>query len=262
MNKVIHQMWDKGTPPDQLVEWSEKLKIIHPDFKYMFWTLEDMHDFIATKYSWFLPTFEAYPELIQKIDSFRYFIIYEYGGIYVDLDIECFKRLDILLKDNCVLFQTHPEYQIKKIIDEDNREHPLRKHFPLQKLKKGYFLTNSIFYGNCGHKFFKKCIENLEESYEESKRYKFTEFDFLNKSKVCNTHAMMATSGGFLTRMFFKYGKVFNVKDYSYSFFEPYDHTKRKEILLNREDFDKKNLYGMHWNLGSWINLEDSEYKI
>jgi len=49
MNKVIHQMWDKGTPPDQLVEWSEKLKIIHPDFKYMFWTLEDMHDFIATK---------------------------------------------------------------------------------------------------------------------------------------------------------------------------------------------------------------------
>ena len=57
-------MWDKGVPPDQLVEWSEKLKIIHPDFKYMFWGIETMRDFIATKYSWFLPTFDAYPELI------------------------------------------------------------------------------------------------------------------------------------------------------------------------------------------------------
>ena len=67
---------------------------------------------------------------------------------------------------------------------------------------------------------------------------------------------------GFLTRMFFKYGKAFNVKDYSYSFFEPYEHTRRKEILLNKEAFGKKDLYGMHWNLGSWINLKDSEYKI
>ena len=72
----------------------------------------------------------------------------------------------------------------------------------------------------------------------------------------------MSAGSGFLTRMFFKYGRVFDVKDYSYGFFEPYKHTRRKEILLNQEAFNKENLYGMHWNLGSWINLEDSEYKI
>ena len=264
MNKIIHQTWkNKNIPNDTFKRnWVESWKNLNPTWEYKLWTDEDMHDFISTKYSWFIPTFEAYPEQIQRVDSFRYFIIYEYGGLYADLDIECFKPLDTLLTDNCIIFQTYPEHQMKAIIDADNREHPLRKHFPLHKLKKGFFLTNSIFYSNGGHKFFKKCIEGLEKSYEESKRYRFTEFDFLNKSCVCNTHITMSAGSGFLTRMFFKYGRVFDVKDYSYGFFEPYKHTRRKEILLNQEAFNKENLYGMHWNIGTWINLEDSEYKI
>lgn len=263
MNKIIHQTWkDKNIPYSTFKkEWIESWTDLNPTWEYKLWTDEDMYDFIATKYSWFLPTFEAYPESIQRVDAFRYFIIYEYGGLYADLDIECFKQLDSLLKDNCILFQTYPEYQITKIIDEDNREHPLRKHFPLHKLRKGYFLTNSIFYSDCGHRFFKRCLENLEESYEESKRYRFTEFDFLNKSEKCNIHVTMSAGSGFLAKMFFKYGRVFDVKDYSYNFFEPYEHTKRKEILLNKETFDKKDIHGMHWNLGSWITLEGSEYK-
>ena len=275
MDRLIHQMWDKEPIPEELLKWRETWSKYHPGWTFTFWNLEEMYLFIEKKYNWFYKTFTEYPTLIQKIDSFRYFLLYEYGGLYVDLDIECFKNIEPLIDKECVLFRTHPEYQMKKIIDADNREHPLRKHFPLQELAKGYFLTNSIFYSKRGNKFIKRCIDNLQESYEESKRYRFTEFDFLNKSKECNTHAMMSTSGGFLTKMFFKYGRVYNVKDSSYNFFEPYDHETRKKMhsffgpykheerkkMIGTKDFNNKDLYGMHWNLGSWITLKDSEYK-
>jgi hypothetical protein len=42
--------------------------------------------FIATHYPWFLETFEGYKYPIQRADSIRYFVLYHYGGIYIDLD--------------------------------------------------------------------------------------------------------------------------------------------------------------------------------
>jgi mannosyltransferase OCH1-like enzyme len=42
--------------------------------------------FIATHYPWFLATFEGYTYPIQRADSIRYFVLYHYGGIYIDLD--------------------------------------------------------------------------------------------------------------------------------------------------------------------------------
>lgn len=38
-------------------------------------------------YSWFLPTFDAYPEPIQRADAFRYMVLARFGGIYIDVDV-------------------------------------------------------------------------------------------------------------------------------------------------------------------------------
>jgi hypothetical protein len=45
-----------------------------------------------------------------------------------------------------------------------------------------------------------------------------------------------------------------------HSFFGPYKHEERKK-MVGTKDFNNKDLYGMHWNLGSWITLKESEYK-
>ncbi len=61
------------------------------------WTDASSRDFIATEYPWFLPTFDAYPYPIQRADAIRYFVLAFYGGIYIDLDDGCNRRLDPLL---------------------------------------------------------------------------------------------------------------------------------------------------------------------
>lgn len=47
--------------------------------------------FIKTHYPWFLNTYNSYPYAIQRADAIRYFHLFHYGGIYVDLDISCAK---------------------------------------------------------------------------------------------------------------------------------------------------------------------------
>jgi len=53
----------------------------------MFWTDEDIREFIRKFYPDFLELHDQYPYNIQRADMIRYFILYHYGGIYSDLDL-------------------------------------------------------------------------------------------------------------------------------------------------------------------------------
>lgn len=74
----------------------------------MLWTDADSRDFIAKEYPWFLDTFDAYIYPIQRADAIRYFVLYHYGGVYLDLDVGCRRRLDRLLVNPVVLPKTIP----------------------------------------------------------------------------------------------------------------------------------------------------------
>ncbi|KAH6639841.1 nucleotide-diphospho-sugar transferase [Boeremia exigua] len=70
----------------------------NPDFEIRIWNETDAHDLIATEYSWFLPTYETYKHPIQRVDALKYFALYHFGGIYMDLDIACRRPLEPLLQ--------------------------------------------------------------------------------------------------------------------------------------------------------------------
>jgi mannosyltransferase OCH1-like enzyme len=72
------------------------------------WTDEKSRSFIKAEYPWFLDTFDAYPFPIQRADSIRYFVLAFYGGIYIDLDDGCNRRLDPLLSYPAWLRRTVP----------------------------------------------------------------------------------------------------------------------------------------------------------
>jgi mannosyltransferase OCH1-like enzyme len=92
--KIIHQ-----TAPRDKTKWDPKWikcqkswKSKFSDFKYMMWTDEDLRNLIVTKFPWFLETYDGYDKNIKRIDIARYFILWEYGGIYADMDYECMKN--------------------------------------------------------------------------------------------------------------------------------------------------------------------------
>ena len=101
--KIIHQTWKTSTLPDNFKKWSQTIKDMHPTWEYKLWTDEDNRNFIKDNYNWFLTTYDNYNMNIKKVDSVRYFYLYHFGGVYIDLDFECLKPLDNLISNKRII---------------------------------------------------------------------------------------------------------------------------------------------------------------
>lgn len=106
--KIIHQTYKNATIPEQWLETQKSCIDLHPDYQYILWTDDKSHDFIEKNYDWFLPIYDSYPYPIQRADAIRYFVLHHYGGIYLDLDDGCARRLDVMRQYPAWLRRTIP----------------------------------------------------------------------------------------------------------------------------------------------------------
>lgn len=106
--KIIHQTYKTEDVPLKWNKTYTSVQQLHPDYEFMFWTDESSRQFIAEKYSWFLSTYDSYPYNIMRSDSIRYFILWHYGGVYIDLDCGVDFKIDPLLAFPAWLRQTDP----------------------------------------------------------------------------------------------------------------------------------------------------------
>ena len=72
-----------------------------------------MRDFIAKEYTWFLGYYDRYRHNIQRVDSFRCFALYHFGGLYLDLDICVTQNFSFLFQmvDAEVYFPITPNFK-------------------------------------------------------------------------------------------------------------------------------------------------------
>ena len=70
----------------------------NPTYKIHVWNETEAHAFIEDEYPWFLPTYDRYTHPIQWVDALKYFVLYHFGGVYMDLDIACRRPMDPLLQ--------------------------------------------------------------------------------------------------------------------------------------------------------------------
>lgn len=102
--KIIHQIyWDfsnNNKPiPEKWKEMSNILQKNHIDFEYKLWNDKTCFELLQNHYSWFLDVYNSYKDPIQKCDSIRPFILYHYGGIYLDMDVSCVKNIYEYIKN-------------------------------------------------------------------------------------------------------------------------------------------------------------------
>lgn len=107
--KHIHQTYKTDEIPEHWIKAQKQCIDLHyPDYNYTLWTDYMVHSFLEEKYAWFLPTYDAYEHNIQRADALRYFVLREYGGIYIDLDDVCERKLDPLLQYPAFFRKTSP----------------------------------------------------------------------------------------------------------------------------------------------------------
>jgi len=125
--KIIHQVYlgfDNKVMPQEWEETRQRCIEMHPDYEYILWTNETSRELLTNEYSWFLETYDNYRYPISRADSIRYFILEHYGGIYIDLDNGCKRKLDPLLFFPAWMPGTTTELGLTNHVMGSMRKHP------------------------------------------------------------------------------------------------------------------------------------------
>jgi inositol phosphorylceramide mannosyltransferase catalytic subunit len=78
------------------------VKLLHPDFEYVFFDDARVESFMAEQLPEHRRAFEQFHVPIQKFDFFRYLAVYRLGGFYLDLDVFLVRDLIPLQNSECV----------------------------------------------------------------------------------------------------------------------------------------------------------------
>lgn len=107
--KIIHQTYKTTDIPEIWKPGQQACINLHQDdYQYFLWTDELAREFINKEFNWFIDTWDNYKYPIQRADAIRYFALYYYGGIYIDLDDGCKRKLDPLLTVPAFVRKTAP----------------------------------------------------------------------------------------------------------------------------------------------------------
>lgn len=91
--KKLHQIWlgGNGVLPEEYRQFQESWKRFHPLWKYKLWTEKDIPTFSFKNKD----LFDAAKNYGEKSDIWRYEILEQEGGLYIDTDFECLAPFDI-----------------------------------------------------------------------------------------------------------------------------------------------------------------------
>jgi hypothetical protein len=118
--RIIHQTWISEDIPEPVVPFVKSWQKHMPDWEYWFWSDQDADDFISTIFPSFYKMYRDYPENIQRADAIRYFILYEFGGVYADFDVKALRSLDSLTNNHYCILPLEPMIHAVKMWSVDH----------------------------------------------------------------------------------------------------------------------------------------------
>ncbi len=203
--KIIHHIWLGSPFPDGYKSWRQSWINKHPQWTYVFWTdnpenyqegtlvdnetilkelldsgasigktlVIDVRNVTLTNRS----LYDSETNYGEKSDILRYEILYRYGGVYTDTDVECFEPFDIL----------HHTYKFYAGLAPLN----------MNRLQ----VANGLIGAQAKHPILKYCIDNVQS------RQQFLYLDSI-PGLYRGSSIVAATGPALLTKaIFFKAGK-------------------------------------------------------
>ena len=97
--KIIHQTWKTKKLPKMLNEWSQSCRDLH-SYEYHLYDDEMNSNFVQLNYPWYFDRYKSFKHDITRVDSIRFMNLHKYGGIFMDVDIECLSSFDKLISSS------------------------------------------------------------------------------------------------------------------------------------------------------------------
>lgn len=147
-NRRVIQTWkNRNVDPAIFPEHARFVKtlLLNDNVRYMFFDDINVDRFVKIHYPQCMHTFQNLRHRVQQIDMFRYLVIYHYGGLYYDMDMQIDRPFD-QYESSCCIFPI-------EFVDATDKL--------LLSQAETRLLGNYAFYAPKGHPFLWKVIENI-----------------------------------------------------------------------------------------------------
>lgn len=115
VEKIIHQIWiGDFKMPLREAKLIKQLKELHPDYEHVLWTDNNVHlsalpDNVRTMYDYFYNR----KDYVFCADLMRIFVVWAFGGFYLDVDFDVKTRLDPFFEnEGCLFYHNDTDYTI------------------------------------------------------------------------------------------------------------------------------------------------------
>ena len=221
--RIVHQIWLGSPVPEKYFKWMETWLGYH-GWEYKLWTDEEVKGLKLQNRS----LYEASKNYGEKSDILRLEILYQYGGVYADVDYECLNHQ--------VLDELHQSFDF--YIGFEPLEHGFVKRFNMFKV------CNAILASRPYHPLIKDLMVNLKANYYAYRR-------------CCGP--VERTGPSYLTRIICEYEMCHTHNDRNIylpcTFFYPFSEADLNFFQANPEIevplFSET--VGIHYWSGSWL---------
>lgn len=230
--KIIHQLWKDAVVPDRYAPLVASWRKHHPDWQYRLWTDADLRDFVARHYPDFLAVYDGYRQPISRADAARYLLLRHFGGLYVDLDVECFRPFDELLGD------------ARLVIGLEPAGHLADGKVTARKLDK--LICPTVIASEAGHPFWDHVVRHLRAAAQAR-------------------DPLDATGPFLLTRAYDSFADAASVTVLPSEFFYPlskHDCWTGRAYDIEVWERVTRAAYALHYWDGSWFRTSDSSFPV
>ena len=101
--QLIHRSWKTMDIPLVYKPLKDNCDRLHPKWTSILWTDGDNYELVKREYPEYLYIYNRFPMAINKADFIRYLYMYHYGGVYMDLDVDCRFNLDNFIQNKTLI---------------------------------------------------------------------------------------------------------------------------------------------------------------
>ncbi len=99
--KKIYRSWFTQNLPNKVEKEINKLKKVNPSYEHIIYTDSQIEDYVNSNFDKEIKTaFNSLQHIVPKVDFWRYLIIFQNGGIYLDIDSSINKPIDEIIQEN------------------------------------------------------------------------------------------------------------------------------------------------------------------
>ncbi len=111
--KKIYRSWKTQNFHPKIHKQIKKMLDLNPDYDQIIYTDEQIHDYVSSNYdSEINKAFNKLTIMTSKVDFWRYLILYQKGGVYLDIDSTINSKISSFLNENddaLITAETNPE---------------------------------------------------------------------------------------------------------------------------------------------------------